>query len=177
MSCKKLRKISNIQKSEVKKMEEIKETKESKEMKEKMTKKRLLIIMTIIITFVISVIIARILVLLSWQFEIEIFGIDLGILSVVPLLIGIYMAWAIDYGKKIWQYQHGDNIFEVRNRAALAELYVNNQLQDSSKRLFGLVELKGKLESGEEIKASLADTFVAQPTLLVDDKLLDPIKK
>jgi hypothetical protein len=53
-------------------------------------------------------------------------------------------------------------------------LYVNGALQDESKGVKLSSKLRGKLDSGEEIKVTLGGTFTVGCSLFIDNKLQTP---
>lgn len=77
--------------------------------------------------------------------------------------------------KKSWTYQYGKNTIIVNNSwFGGCELYVNGQLQDKKTGTTLTDNLQGKLETGEEIKASLGGTFTIQCSLFIDNKIQTP---
>lgn len=75
----------------------------------------------------------------------------------------------------IWTYKYGNNTIIVKN-VKETELYVNDQLQDRKGGLSLRAELKGKLESGEDIRVSLGGTFNVDCTLFVNNVLQTPVE-
>jgi hypothetical protein len=53
-------------------------------------------------------------------------------------------------------------------------LYVNGELQDHRKGIRLSVELQGKSDSGEEIKALISGNYTVQCSLFIDNKLQMP---
>ena len=76
---------------------------------------------------------------------------------------------------KKWKYQYGENRIEVINSLYGYELHVNGQLQDEASNMFTFSDiiLRGKVNNGEEIKATIGQTFGVKCTLFVDNKLLN----
>jgi len=78
-----------------------------------------------------------------------------------------------------WTYQYNGNIIEVKN-GWTTELLVNGQQQDkfTGIAITSELNLKGKLESGEEVKASLGgNKMVTQCSLYINDELQIPLPK
>ena len=67
---------------------------------------------------------------------------------------------------QVWRYRYGKNEIEVRNGISHgSDLYVNGQVQLQENPRGGIassVELKGKLESGEDVRAMLVEGFLNQ---------------
>ncbi|MCL1916937.1 MAG: hypothetical protein FWG14_01270 [Peptococcaceae bacterium] len=79
---------------------------------------------------------------------------------------------------KVWKYQYGENIIEVRNKDGLgSDLFVNGQKQDEKLGIRFSSTHNGKLDSGEEVKASLGGTWKIECSLFVDNKLQTPIEE
>ena len=78
---------------------------------------------------------------------------------------------------KAWTYRYNGNTIEVRNSIAGEELFVNGKLQDKKTGLKLSSDLKGKLDSGEEIKASLGGAVKMQCSLFVNNELQTPIQQ
>lgn len=74
----------------------------------------------------------------------------------------------------IWTYKYGKHTIVVKNEKA-TELYVNNELQDRKTGITLKAELTGKLESGEQIKASLGGVIDVECNLFVDNVLQTPV--
>jgi len=74
---------------------------------------------------------------------------------------------------QVWKYQYGENTIEIRNwDVGGCELHVNGQMQDKKTGIsFKRRTLTGRLDSGEEIKATPGGP-IASPTLFVDEKLI-----
>ena len=77
---------------------------------------------------------------------------------------------------KQWTYKYGQNTIVVENQLSGEKLLVNGELQDEKVGLSFRSELRGKLASGEEIKATLGGNLTVQCKLFVDNKLLTPEK-
>lgn len=75
----------------------------------------------------------------------------------------------------VWTYKYGQNTIVVKNEKA-TELYVNGELQDRKTGLSLKANLNGKLQSGEEIKASLGGVFDVECSLFVDNVLQTPVE-
>lgn len=78
---------------------------------------------------------------------------------------------------KTWTYKYGSNTIEVKNGVAGEELYVNGQLQDKKTGIKFSSDLKGKLDSGEEIKASLGGAITVKCNLFVNNELQAPVSE
>jgi len=113
--------------------------------------------------------------------DIDITGSQIAILAFV-LFISTSFASAIgqmiNTGKAPihyeWIYNHGGNRIEVS--AGLTEkLYINDELADEKKGIALKAELKGKLKSGEEVKAVIKGGMTAKCELFVGDEQLQPI--
>jgi len=76
---------------------------------------------------------------------------------------------------RTWTYHYNGSTIEVKNSLTLAELYVNGKLQDNHNGLSFSGKLTGRLESGEEIKASLGGSFSIECSLFVNNELQTPI--
>ena len=77
---------------------------------------------------------------------------------------------------KKWTYRYDQNTIVVENSIIGETLTVNGEIQDKKTGITLKSELKGKLPSGEEIKATLNGFFTLQCSLFVDSKLLGTIK-
>ena len=76
---------------------------------------------------------------------------------------------------KQWTYRYDKNIINVENSIKGEKLSINGEVQDMRTGLtFRRVELKGKLPSGEEVRASLGGNWTIQCNLFVDNKLQAP---
>ena len=76
---------------------------------------------------------------------------------------------------KKWVYEYGQNTIIIENRWFSGEkMYVNGELHDESKGIKLSGTLRGKLESGEEIKATIGGTFSIGCSLFIDYKLQTP---
>jgi hypothetical protein len=79
---------------------------------------------------------------------------------------------------KQWVYKYGQNTITVENTWFSGEkLYVNGALQDESRGLKLSGSLRGKLDTGEEIKATLGGTFTVGCSLFIDNKLQTPQRR
>lgn len=75
----------------------------------------------------------------------------------------------------VWTYKYKDHIIVVKNQKT-TELYVDNTLVDSISGIHLKIELNGKLDSGEEIKARLGGPIDVECLLSIDNVILDPIE-
>jgi len=84
----------------------------------------------------------------------------------------------VEKGEKTWTYQYGGNTIIVKNTwFGGCELIVNGQLQDKKTGVTDSDDLRGKLNNGEEIKASLGGALTVKCTLFIDNKLQTPLPK
>lgn len=74
-----------------------------------------------------------------------------------------------------WTYKYGDNIIEVKNEKVIG-LYANGKLLDSIKGVHFSANLKGKLDTGEEVQASLGGFFTIECKLAVNYVYLAPVE-
>ena len=72
---------------------------------------------------------------------------------------------------KKWIYQYDNNTILVENKVSGETLTVNGEVQDKKTGIAFRSELRGRLPSGEEIKATLGGNLTVQCTLFVDNKL------
>lgn len=76
--------------------------------------------------------------------------------------------------REVWQFKHNEDLIEVKNNYA-TEMYINGKLQDQKKGIYFSTTLKGKLDGGEEVKASLGGFFRIRCTLQIGEKILYPV--
>ena len=126
---------------------------------------------------IVGVILGSALVILG----IEMTGFQMGILVFVLFIstsIASSIGQWINTGKAPthyeWVYNHNENRIEVS--AGLTEkLYINDELADEKKGVALKVELRGKLKSGEEVKAVIKGGMTAKCELFIGNELLQPI--
>lgn len=75
----------------------------------------------------------------------------------------------------IWSYKYGEHTIVVKN-GLKTELFVDDKKQDSKGGLHLKLELLGKLDSGEEVKASLFGTATTECMLHIDNVLQTPVQ-
>lgn len=84
-----------------------------------------------------------------------------------------------DYGGvqvgSVWTYKYKNHIIVVKNEKT-TELYVDDNLLDSISGVHLKIELNGKLDSGEEIKARLGGLIDVECLLSIDNVIQDPIE-
>lgn len=75
-----------------------------------------------------------------------------------------------------WTYRYGDNTIVVKNDSSIV-LLVNGEIQDKKDGIRLSADLSGRLETGEEIKASLGGTWGIKCSLFVDNQLQTPVSE
>ena len=79
-----------------------------------------------------------------------------------------------DYSMADYIYYYGENTIKVSvDLLTLCSLYVNGELQDKSALWSSHTVLRGKLNSGEEVKLLFEGNFILKAKLFVGDKILE----
>lgn len=77
---------------------------------------------------------------------------------------------------KQWTYKYGENTIVVKNEKVVG-LYVNDKLIDSVKGTVFRANLKGKLDTGEDIQATVGgDFFTVDCKLAINSFYMAPIE-
>ena len=80
--------------------------------------------------------------------------------------------------KKSWTHKYNESTIVVNNSwFGGCELWVDGQLQDKKTGVTDESDLRGKLESGEEIKASLGGAITIKCSLFINNRLQNPLPK
>ena len=96
-------------------------------------------------------------------------------MSFISVISGFaLLIWLTPKNPMKWIYKYGENTIIVVNRISGETLIVNGEIQDQKKGIKFKSELRGKLSSGEEIKATIGGNSEMICSLFIDNKLQTP---
>jgi len=137
----------------------------------------------VLVSLLEGVIVGAVLGIVIALLGIDITGSQIAILIVAALgstSIASLIGQMINTGKAPvfyeWVYNHGGNRIAVSMGLLTEKLYINDELIDECKQIkLNKAELKGKLKSGEEVRAMIKGGVTTICELYVGNELLRPV--